>query len=120
MKTRIAGLCQLMALTLLVGCCFSSLASAQETDEKVTPRFAVLPQKPLAPGTPEPDVSLLTWNGSFTYNGTPVQLCHGRQQSDHRPIRDHHDIHNSREDRAQWGQRPSFDPFSGGPLVQLP
>ena len=74
MKIRIAGLCQMMALTLLVCCCFSALVSAQDgnsaqgNNEKVTPRFVVIPQKPLAPGTAEPDTSLLTWNGSFTYN----------------------------------------------------
>ncbi|MGB7556704.1 MAG: hypothetical protein WBM04_20225 [Candidatus Korobacteraceae bacterium] len=69
MKTRIAGLCQLVALTLLVCCCFSVLASAQGSDERVTPRFVVLPAKPAAPGMEAPSATLATWNGSFTYNG---------------------------------------------------
>ncbi len=69
MKTRIAGLCQLMALALLVCFCFSVLASAQQGDERVTPRFVVLPPKPAAPGTEAPATTLATWNGSFTYNG---------------------------------------------------
>ncbi len=69
MKTRIAGLCQLMALALIVCFCFSVLASAQGSDERVTPRFVVLPPKPAAPGTEAPSTTLATWNGSFTYNG---------------------------------------------------
>ena len=34
------------------------------------PRFVVLPPKPAQPGPPPPS-TLATWNGSFTYNGTP-------------------------------------------------
>jgi hypothetical protein len=68
MKTRSAGLCQLMALTLLLCCCFSALAVAQDTatEPNVHARYVVIPQKPAAPGAPAGN--LLTWNGSFTYN----------------------------------------------------
>ena len=114
MKTRIAGLCQLMALTLLVSCCLSVLASAQVGDEKVIPRFAVLPQKPLAPGVAEPDVSLLTWNGSFTYNGhqynyvmvgnDPANGSSAIIQTYMIPV------------KIVLSTGQSFDPFSGGPF----
>src|ERR1700759_2101502 len=67
MKTRFAGMCQLMALTLLLCCCFSAMAVAQDTAEaNVHARYVVIPQKPAAPGAPAGN--LLTWNGSFTYN----------------------------------------------------
>ncbi len=114
MKTRIAGLCQLMALTLLVCCCFSALVSAQVTDEKATPRFVVIPQKPLAPGVAEPDVSLLTWNGSFTYNGhqynyvmvgnDPANGSSAIIQTYMIPV------------KIVLSTGQSFDPFSGGPF----
>ena len=72
MKTRTARMCQLMALTLLVCCCFSAFASGQDNNEEVTPRFVVIPQKPPAPGTPEPSTSLLTWSGSV--GGSPFVM----------------------------------------------
>ena len=120
MKTRIAGLCQLMALTLLVCCCFSALVSAQDgnsaqvNNEKVTPRFVVIPQKPLAPGTAEPDTSLLTWNGSFTSGGHQYNyVMVGNDPSTGRaaiittylvPV------------KIVLSTGQSFDPFQGGPF----
>ncbi len=70
MKTRFVGLCQLMALTLLITS-LSAFVAAQESsaaNEHVTPRYVVIPQKPAAPGTPTPSGTLQEWNGSFTYN----------------------------------------------------
>ncbi len=64
MKTRFAGVCQAMALILLLSA-FSFAA------DQATPRFVVIPPKPAAPGTPLSPASLQEWNGSFTYNGTP-------------------------------------------------
>jgi len=69
MKTRVAGLCQLMALTLLVCCCLSAFALAADSNERVNPRYVVIPPKPAAPGSPLPTSNLQTWNGTFTYNG---------------------------------------------------
>jgi hypothetical protein len=65
MKTRFAGVCQAMALILLI-CSLSAFGSA--TDQA---RFVVIPPKPAIPGTqnfPASDATLQTWNGSFTYN----------------------------------------------------
>ncbi len=59
-----------MTLTLLTVFCSSAFVFAQANNEKVTPRFVVLPPKPAAPDMPAPASSLETWNGSFTYNGT--------------------------------------------------
>ena len=66
MKTRFAGLCQLMALALVACFCLSTLAVA--ADSTATPRFVVIPPKPAPPG--QPAGNLLTWNGTFTYNNT--------------------------------------------------
>ena len=71
MKTRFAGLCQLMALTLLVCCCLSALVVAQDpaaTEPNVHARFVVIPPKPAAPGAPQVTANLQEWNGNFTYN----------------------------------------------------
>ncbi len=65
MKTRFAGVCQSMALILLI-CTFSAIAFAGETA-----RFVVIPPKPAVAGSPVPAGTLQTWNGSFTYNNTP-------------------------------------------------
>lgn len=62
MKTRYAGVCRALALTLLI-CSLSAFVFAGDTA-----RFVVIPPKPAAPGTPIPDATLQTWNGSFTYN----------------------------------------------------
>lgn len=73
MKNRFAGLCQAMALTLLI-CSLSAFVVAADhaaSSEKVTPRYVVIPPKPAAPGTPMPDTTLQTWSGSYTYNGQP-------------------------------------------------
>lgn len=70
MKTRFAGLCQLMALALLATFCLSTFAMAEDT-MPAHPRFAVIPPKPALPGQEFPSSTLQEWNGSFTYNGTP-------------------------------------------------
>jgi hypothetical protein len=67
MKTRFAGLCQAMALTLLA-CSLSAFAADNGT---VTPRYVVIPPKPAIPGTQTG--TLQTWNGSFTYNNQNYQ-----------------------------------------------
>src|SRR5271166_3488900 len=69
MKTRSTRLGLLMALTLLTVFCLSAFVFAQAYNERVTPRFVVIPHKPAAPGTPAPANTLEEWNGSFTYNG---------------------------------------------------
>ena len=56
-----------MALTLLTVFCLSAFVFAQGNDEKVTPRFVVMP-KALDPNIPTPAVTLEEWSGSFTYN----------------------------------------------------
>jgi hypothetical protein len=116
MKTRIAGLCQFMALALLVCFCFSALVSA-ETNEKVTPRFVVIPPKPLAPGTIQPDTSLETWNGSFTYNnhqynyvmvgGDPSTAGTSIITTLVVPV------------KIVLSDGTTYDPFSGGPMSPL-
>src|SRR5580704_1136638 len=70
MKTRFAGLCQLLALTLVACFCLSALAVAADnaTEANVRPRYVVIPQKPASPG--QPAGTLATWNGTFNYNGT--------------------------------------------------
>jgi hypothetical protein len=74
MKSRYAGMCQVMALTLLACSILSAFAFAQDSSENMKivgpahARFAVLPPKP-GNGNVPPAV-LQTWNGSFTYNGT--------------------------------------------------
>ncbi len=70
MKNRFAGLCQLLALTLVACFCLSALAVAADhaTEPNVRPRYVVLPPKPASPN--QPAGNLQTWNGSFTYNGT--------------------------------------------------
>ena len=65
MKTRFAGVCQALALSMLV-CSLSAFVFA--ADQQVKARYVVIPPKPAAPGTPIPDATLQTWNGSFTYN----------------------------------------------------
>jgi hypothetical protein len=70
MKTRFAGVCQILALTLLI-CSMSAFIVAADTaasNEKVTARYVVIPPKPAAPGSPLSPSTLQTWNGSFTYN----------------------------------------------------
>jgi len=69
MKTRFAGVCQVLALTLIV-CSMSAFVVAADnagSSEKVTARYVVIPPKPAAPGT-LPLSNLKTWNGSYTYN----------------------------------------------------
>ena len=117
MKTRIAGLCQLMALTLLVCCCFSAVTSAQDNNESVIPRFVVIPQKPPAPGTPEPSNSLLTWNGSFTYNGTPYNYVMVGNNPATGPSAIITTFVVPVKIVLSGGQ--TFDPFTGGPLSPL-
>jgi hypothetical protein len=73
MKTRFAGLCQVMALALVACCIMSALAVAadsQVNNEHARPRFVVIPPKPATPGAPPPTGTLQEWNGSFTHNGT--------------------------------------------------
>jgi hypothetical protein len=65
MKTRFAGVCHALALSMLV-CSLSAFVFAAD---QVKARYVVIPPKPAAPGTPIPDATLQTWNGSFTYNG---------------------------------------------------
>ena len=62
MKTRV---CRVLALSLMI-CSVSAFVFAADQPDKA--RFVVIPPKPAAPGTPIPDVTLQTWNGSFTYN----------------------------------------------------
>lgn len=65
MKIRMTGVC----LTLVASFTMSAFVMAQDaTQERVTPRFVVLPPKPLAPNAKLPATSLQTWNGMFTYN----------------------------------------------------
>jgi len=66
MKTRFAGVCQALALTLLI-CSMSAFVFAADT-ANVRARYVVIPPKPAAPGSPLPTVTLQEWNGSFTYN----------------------------------------------------
>jgi hypothetical protein len=66
MKTRFAGVCQALALTLLI-CSMSAFMFAADSGH-ATPRFVVMPPKPAAPGSPVPASTLQQWNGSFTYN----------------------------------------------------
>ena len=66
MKTRFVGVCQILALTLVV-CSLSAFVVAASND-KVTARYVVIPPKPAAPGSPLPQSTLQTWNGSFTSN----------------------------------------------------
>src|ERR1700678_2747060 len=73
MKTRYAGVCQALALTLAVFFCLSTLATAQEKsvyDEHARPMFVVIPPKPALPTTKPSSGTLTEWNGSFTYNNT--------------------------------------------------
>jgi hypothetical protein len=120
MKTRNAGLCQLMALTLLACCCLSVLAVAQDSsvnDEHAVPRFVVIPPKPAAPGTPPPSGTLQEWNGSFTYNNHnyPYVMV-GADPST-----------NSGAEITTWvvpvklilSNGDTFDPLSGGPFSAL-
>ncbi len=61
MKTRFAGVCQALALILL-------LSAFSFAGDQSRPRFVVIPPKPAAPGTAIPSNTLQTWNGTFTYN----------------------------------------------------
>jgi len=64
-------LSHLLAALVLLGC-FASTAYAQDDTQmepKPRPRFVTLPAH-LHPGIAPPAVSLPSWNGSFTYNGT--------------------------------------------------
>ena len=67
MKMRFLGVCQILALTLLVAFCLSTFASAQDT-MPAHPRFVVIPPKAALPGQ-NLSGNLQEWNGSFTYNG---------------------------------------------------
>jgi hypothetical protein len=70
MKTRFAGVCQILALTLLV-CSMSAFVVAADNagnSEQVKARYVVIPPKPAAPGTLPPSGTLQEWNGSFTSN----------------------------------------------------
>ncbi len=67
MKTRFAGLCQILALTLLAAFCLSTFALAAEDTMPAHPRFTVIPPKPALPGQ-NLTGTLVEWNGSFTYN----------------------------------------------------
>ena len=75
MKSRYAGMCQTMALTLLACASLSAFATAQDSSENMkvvgptVGRYVVLPPKPAQPGRDNPSSTLATWNGSFTYNG---------------------------------------------------
>ncbi len=51
-----------------VACCLAASALAQDEGTPV-PRFVTLPPK-ASVGTAKPSVTLPTWTGSFTYNGT--------------------------------------------------
>src|SRR3954471_20903515 len=64
MKTRFAGVCHALALCMLI-CSLSAFVFAAD---QVKARYVVIPPKPATPGTPIPDATLQTWNGSFTYN----------------------------------------------------
>lgn len=70
MKTRFAGVCHVLALTLLAGCCLSVAAFAADNDTMPAhPRFTIIPPKPALPGQ-NLSGTLQEWNGSFTYNNT--------------------------------------------------
>ncbi len=66
MKIRMTGVC----LTLIAGFTMSAFVVAQDAtqQQKVTPRFVVLPPKTLAAGQRQPSGSLQTWQGMFNYN----------------------------------------------------
>ena len=66
MKTRFAGVCQFVALALLI-CSMSAFLFASDS-ANVKARYVVIPPKPAAPGTLPPAGTLQEWNGSFTYN----------------------------------------------------
>ena len=68
MKTRFAGVCQLLALTLVVSCCLATFVMAEEDTMPAHPRFTIIPPKPALPGHENPSNTLMEWNGSFTYN----------------------------------------------------
>jgi hypothetical protein len=120
MKKHFAGLCQLIALTLLASCCLSAIAMAQDSsvnNEHARPRFVVIPAKPAAPDAPAPSGTLTEWNGSFTHAGTnfPFVMV-GKDPST-----------NSTAVITTWivpvkiilstGQ--TFDPLAGGPMGPL-
>jgi hypothetical protein len=71
MKTRFAGVCQILALTLVVSSlsAFVVAADTAASSEKVTARYVVIPPKPAAPGTIPAPATLKTWNGTFSHNG---------------------------------------------------
>jgi hypothetical protein len=72
MKTRLTGVCQILALTLVVSSlsAFVVAADTAGTSEKATARYVVIPPKPAAPGTELSPSTLATWTGSFTHNNT--------------------------------------------------
>lgn len=82
MKTRLLHRFQLIGFALLAGCSLASLVFAQATNSEMKlskdpprGRFVVLrprlqPSLRYRQRQKHPQVSLQTWNGSFTYNGT--------------------------------------------------
>src|SRR5580693_6054421 len=66
MKTRFVQL----TLLVLVCACLASIASAQDVKVQPKGRYVVLPAR-LRYDLKAPAASLQTWNGSFTYQGTP-------------------------------------------------
>src|SRR5271165_1436233 len=117
MKTPSTRLGLLMALTLLTVFCLSAFVFAQTDNEKVTPRFVVIPAKPALPGTPEPASTLQEWNGSFTYNNNQYNFVMvGNDPSTNQgaliptiiiPV------------KIVLSGGQTFDPISGGPFSAL-
>lgn len=66
MKTRFAGVCHAVALSLLI-CSLSAFVFAA-SNEQATPRYVVIPPKPAPLGQQLPSGTLQTWNGTFSYN----------------------------------------------------
>jgi len=117
MKSSSARLGLLLALTLLTVFCLSAFVYAQADNEKVTPRFVVIPPKPALPGTPEPASTLQEWNGSFTYNNHQYNyVMVGADPSTNQgaliptiviPV------------KIVLSGGQTYDPFSGGPFSAL-
>jgi hypothetical protein len=116
MKTRFAGLCQMMALALVAGCCVTAVAQDHDT-MTATPRFTVLPAKPALPGQKLPAGTLQEWNGSFTYNNNQYNYVMVGQNPDT----------NQGADITTWlvpvklvlSDGSVWDPLAGGPLGAL-
>ena len=101
MKTRFAGVCQILALTLVISSlsAFVVAADTADTSENVTARYVVIPPKPAAPGTRVPArPRCSTWNGSFTHNGTNFNyVMVGTDPATGQGYADHH-LHHPGED----------------------